>query len=259
VTTSVALDKVMCAMGASFGDLDNDGWLDFYVATGDPDFRSVIPNRVFRSLGGTRFEEVTTPGGFGVLTKGHGVSFGDFDEDGDQDIFANMGGMLQADVAPSVLFRNPGFGNRWITLVLEGVRANRAAIGARIEVVVDLGTGTRSIHRVVSSGGSLWKQPAAGDRARPGAFDPRGGDSVAWGWGRYPPECANGSGFPGPGGGHGDAAALACNHAKIPGSASSPTSTVANAARERRPQSRRVSGHPGQEEGGSSGEPSAER
>ena len=155
VTKKVGLDKVMCAMGANFGDLDNDGWLDFYVATGDPDFRSVIPNRMFRSVGARAFEEVTTAGGFGILTKGHGVSFGDLDNDGDQDIFANMGGMLEADVAPSVLLENPGFGNHWITLVLEGVKSNRAAIGARIAVAVDGAEGPRTIHRVVSSGGSF--------------------------------------------------------------------------------------------------------
>ena len=36
-------DKVIFAMGANFGDLDNDGWLDFYVGTGNPDLRSIIP------------------------------------------------------------------------------------------------------------------------------------------------------------------------------------------------------------------------
>src|SRR6185295_1568696 len=41
VTKEVRLDRVVFAMGASFGDLDNDGFLDFYGATGDPDFRSI--------------------------------------------------------------------------------------------------------------------------------------------------------------------------------------------------------------------------
>ena len=54
-----------------------------------------------------------------------------------------------------MLYRNPGHGNRWLTLRLEGVRANRSAIGARIEVVVREAAGSRRIHAVVGSGGSF--------------------------------------------------------------------------------------------------------
>jgi len=44
-----------------------------------------------------------------------------------------MGGIYDGDTAYDVLYENPGFGNHWITLKLEGVRTNRAAIGARIK------------------------------------------------------------------------------------------------------------------------------
>jgi len=155
VTKQARLDRVVYAMGASFGDLDNDGFPDFYGATGDPDFHCIIPNRMFWNDGGKRFKEVTAAGGFGLLTKGHGVAFGDLDGDGDQDIYVNMGGMFQADVGRSVLFENPGFGNHWVTLKLEGVKANRSAIGARIRVLVDTDHGPREIHALVSSGGSF--------------------------------------------------------------------------------------------------------
>jgi hypothetical protein len=155
VTKKMRVDRVVYAMGASFGDLDNDGFLDFYAATGDPDFRSIIPNRMFRNDGGKAFQEVTAASGFGLLTKGHGVAFGDLDGDGDQDIYVNMGGMFQADLGRSVLFENPGFGNHWLTLRLEGVKSNRPAIGARIRVLVDTDHGPREIHALVSSGGSF--------------------------------------------------------------------------------------------------------
>jgi hypothetical protein len=155
VTRKVHLDRVIYAMGASFGDLDNDGFPDLYAATGDPDFHSTIPNRMFRNDGGTRFQDVTTAGGFGLLTKGHGVAFGDLDGDGDQDIYVNMGGMFQADLGRSVLFENPGFGNHWITLKLEGVKSNRPAIGARIRVQVQTDSGPRAYYALVSSGGSF--------------------------------------------------------------------------------------------------------
>ena len=158
VTRQVGLDrKVIYAMGSNFGDLDNDGWLDFYVGTGNPDLRSVIPNRMFRNVQGRRFEEVTLPGGFGHIQKGHGAAFADLDRDGDQDVYMVMGGAYQGDRFTSVLFENPGVSaNAWISLELEGRTANRSAIGARVEVVTAEANGTeRTIWRTVRTGGSF--------------------------------------------------------------------------------------------------------
>jgi hypothetical protein len=154
-TASARLDRVVLVMGANFGDLDNDGFLDCYFGTGEPDLRALLPNRMFRNAGGRLFQDVTTSGGFGHLQKGHGISFGDIDNDGDQDIYQVMGGAYEGDAFRNVLYRNPGHGNDWITLLLEGTRSNRAAIGARIKVVVDSEQGTREIHATVSSGGSF--------------------------------------------------------------------------------------------------------
>ena len=149
------LHKVLYTMGCNYVDLDNDGWLDFYVGTGAPSLRSVMPNRMFRNASGRVFQDVTASGGFGHLQKGHGVAVGDLDNDGDQDIYAVIGGAYTGDIFQNVLFENPGHGNRWITLLLEGTQANRSAIGARVEVQVETSRGTRSIHRTVSSGASF--------------------------------------------------------------------------------------------------------
>jgi len=159
VTKDAHLYKIIHGMGSNYGDLDNDGWLDFYVGTGDPNLGTLIPNRMFRNAGGSFFQEVTTSGGFGHLQKGHGVSFADFDEDGDQDVFEKMGGVYEADHFKSVLYENPGHGGHYVKLRLVGVASNRAAIGARIRVVVDTPSGTREIHRFVSSGGSFGGNP----------------------------------------------------------------------------------------------------
>ena len=43
---------VFAAMGCNFGDFDNDGWLDFYLGTGDPDLGTLVPNRMFKNVSG---------------------------------------------------------------------------------------------------------------------------------------------------------------------------------------------------------------
>jgi len=155
VTEATHLNRVLLTMGCNFGDLDNDGWLDFFLGTGDPSLTTVIPKRMFRNAEGKFFQDVTTAGGFGHLQKGHAVGFADLDNDGDQDIFIVLGGAYSGDRARSALFLNPGNKNHWIKLKLEGTRSNRAAIGARIKVSVSTPSGPRSIYKTVNSGGSF--------------------------------------------------------------------------------------------------------
>jgi hypothetical protein len=159
VTREARLDKVLLTMGSNFGDLDNDGFLDFYAGTGDPEMNTIIPNRMFRNAGGKFFQDVTSSGGFGNLHKGHGISFGDVDNDGDQDIYSVVGGAYPGDNYYNQLLENPGHGNRWITLKLEGVQSNRAALGARIKVLVETDEGERAIYKTVSTGGSFGASP----------------------------------------------------------------------------------------------------
>jgi hypothetical protein len=150
------LDRVILAMGAGFGDLDNDGWLDCYLGTGMPDLRTLTPNRMLRNDEGRRFQDVTTSGGFGHLQKGHGVAFADFDNDGDQDVFQVMGGAFEGDVYPNVLYENPGHGHHWLTLRLEGTRSNRDAVGARVRVHLRRADGRRrDVYVTVGTGGSF--------------------------------------------------------------------------------------------------------
>ena len=146
------LDISMYAMGSNFGDIDNDGWLDFYIGTGSPDFSSTIPNRMFRNLEGNKFEEVTLAGRFGHIQKGHGVGFADLDNDGDQDIYAVMGGAYEGDTYPNVCFENPIRDNNWIVLKLIGESSNRSAIGSFLKIELDNG---RNIYRTINTGGSF--------------------------------------------------------------------------------------------------------
>ena len=161
VSGRYGLAEPTAAMGSNFGDLDNDGYPDFYLGTGYPPYHSVMPNVMYRNREGRGFSDVTYAGGFGHLQKGHGVVFADLDNDGDQDVFQQMGGAFPGDRFGNALYENPGFGNHWITIELEGVRSNRSAIGARIRAVVDdqRRGGQRSIYRHVNSGGSFGGNP----------------------------------------------------------------------------------------------------
>jgi hypothetical protein len=157
-TKEAGLDLVFATMGSNYGDFDNDGFLDFYLGTGDPDLSTLVPNRMFKNVGGTRFADITASSGTGNLQKGHGVSCADWDRDGDLDLFIVMGGATYGDQYHSVLFQNPGQGNHWLSVKLIGQKTNRAAIGARIKAVT-AGSHPTTIYRHVSSGSSWGANP----------------------------------------------------------------------------------------------------
>jgi len=90
--------------------------------------------------------------GFGHIQKGHGVGFGDFDNDGDQDIYCVIGGAYEGDISQNVLFENSNEQNSWITLRVEGRIGNRNAFGAKIKVTL---AGGRTIYRTVGTGGTF--------------------------------------------------------------------------------------------------------
>jgi len=169
--TELGLARPWIPMGANFGDLDNDGWLDVYLATGEPALQVLVPNVMLWNRAGERFLDVTRASGTGHLQKGHGVAFADFDGDGDQDLFSQLGGFFPVDRFHSALFRNPGFGNHWVTLELVGERSSRCATGARLEFELETPSGPRVLHRahgmVASYGGSPHRQEVGlGDATR---------------------------------------------------------------------------------------------
>lgn len=154
VTRPAGLDMVLATMGSNFADFSNDGFLDFYLGTGEPNLSTLIPNPMFLNVGGRRFSEITASSGTGHLQKGHAVACGDWDRDGDVDLFAQMGGAVNGDKYHNVLFDNPGQGNHWLTVKLVGQKTNRAAIGARIKAVT-AGEAPATVHRHVTSGSSF--------------------------------------------------------------------------------------------------------
>ncbi len=156
VSADLGLDRAMAPMGVNFGDVDNDGFLDIYLGTGTMSYEGLDVNLMFRNLEGQGFADVTTTSGTGHLQKGHGVSFADYDGDGDLDLFVELGGATPGDQGYNALFRNPVTGRHWLKVRLVGTRTNRSALGARIRVdVASPGGQTRSIYRTVGNNSSF--------------------------------------------------------------------------------------------------------
>jgi enediyne biosynthesis protein E4 len=126
--------------GAGMPDFDNDGRADLMYVSGNvyPEVEAVLkqyphrgPRVVFHNIDGTRFEEVTARSGPGATTphSSRGAAFGDFDNDGDQDVL-----VFNMNEPPSLLRNEYSGGNRWIAVKLEGTKSDRAALGAIVRV-----------------------------------------------------------------------------------------------------------------------------
>jgi Flp pilus assembly protein TadD len=134
----VALDFV--GWGTSFFDYDNDGRPDLMVVNGstiekDSDRTQLVPMRdqLLWNGGPTRgFFDVSSVAGpyFARALVGRGATFGDYDNDGDVDVF------IVNNDGPGVLLRNDGGNKRpWFAIGLEGRKSNRSAVGARVRLV----------------------------------------------------------------------------------------------------------------------------
>jgi hypothetical protein len=159
ISREAGLARPIPALGANFGDFDNDGFLDFYAANGWRGCSGLFPSMMLRNLDGRRFDDATIPSHTGHLEQGQGISCADFDDDGDLDLFVHLGGLVPGGRSRNLLYRSAGHGRYWLKVRLAGTRTNRAGLGARIRVVVESNDGRRrSIVRTVgnnsSSGGN---------------------------------------------------------------------------------------------------------
>ena len=160
VSAEVNLNKVLIPMGANFGDVDNDGFLDIYSGGGTPSYASIVQHVLLKNDGGKKFSDITQSSGTGDVHKGHGITFADLFNNGHEDIIANFGGAVEGDRHNVRLFHNPGNDNDWINVKLVGVKTNRAAFGARVTVTVQNDGGEkRTIVRTVGYGSSFGNNP----------------------------------------------------------------------------------------------------
>jgi len=128
------------AWGAGLPDLDQDGLRDLLVVNGhlnhlaheaDEETSYQQRSRVFRNVGGGKFEERSEGAGEAFRTPrvGRGTAFGDLDNDGDLDVV-----IVNSSGPPSVLRNDGGNRGRFALIHLVGDGLNRNAIGARVTV-----------------------------------------------------------------------------------------------------------------------------
>jgi enediyne biosynthesis protein E4 len=123
----LGLSRNVSGWGCGLVDLDNDGWLDIFVASGGLDTDEPQANRIFRNQNG-RFTDVSSTAGadFSIARLHRGVAFADFDNDGRIDV-----AVISLN-APLELWMNRSPERHWLQLKLHGTQSNRSAIGARV-------------------------------------------------------------------------------------------------------------------------------
>ncbi len=122
--------------GVAFLDYDNDSWPDIFMVNGHvyPEARDAKFQQrriLYRNLGNGKFDDVSADSGPGVMAEAssRGLAIGDYDNDGDLDIFiTNMNG------TPSLLRNDGGNRRNFLNVQLLGRRANRDGIGARVSL-----------------------------------------------------------------------------------------------------------------------------
>ncbi|MEE2659857.1 MAG: FG-GAP-like repeat-containing protein [Candidatus Latescibacterota bacterium] len=150
VAVRAGISRSFGSMGAGHGDIDYDGLVDIYLSNGGPIMPRFEPNTLYHNLG-ERFADITESAGVGNPGKGHGATFADYDEDGDLDLYAGVGGHYPGDLWANSLYRNDGHNRQWLGVRLWGAASNRSAIGARVRIRVE----DRWSHAEVASGGGF--------------------------------------------------------------------------------------------------------
>ena len=144
--------RLALTFGLFFFDYDLDGRLDFFQANGhlEPEINQVLPSQhfaqpaqLFWNCGSDcskAFILIAQSGDLQQPLVGRGASYADIDGDGDLDILITQNGRA------AKLFRNDQTLNaHWLRVKLEGLKANRNAIGAIVELTANGVTQRRQI------------------------------------------------------------------------------------------------------------------
>ena len=170
VAAEAGADDGTDTWAAVWGDYDNDGFLDLFVAR--PGTGIIGPgnaNILYHNNGDGTFTDVGTQEGValedGLITSAHKLAaWGDYNNDGFLDLAVKDGigpNFTTGDAYKGLhyLFKNNGNSNHYIKLNLHGVQSNREGIGARVTVIHD---GAIAFRENNGGGGGEWGSQGAG-------------------------------------------------------------------------------------------------
>jgi len=118
--------------GHTWGDFDNDGDLDLFIANGtEGTTPEEIGNYLFKNDGQNNFELIENEEITASHTVSAGAAWSDYDRDGDLDIFlANWGGNMEANI----FYRNDLYATNWLEISLRGTISNSYGIGTKVKI-----------------------------------------------------------------------------------------------------------------------------
>ncbi|WP_198675300.1 CRTAC1 family protein [Pleomorphovibrio marinus] len=146
------IDYNLMGQGVGVGDLDNNGYPDFYVGTGNSNIETMVPNVILEN-NGVKLEPNSNVASVGFLGNSYSIQLVDTYQNGKLDIMATKGGYFEFEKHVPVFLKNHTENNHsWVQVRLQGKTANYQGIGAKIEIVAQTVEGSiKKFHQRINT------------------------------------------------------------------------------------------------------------